>query len=105
MKAELWLNNLKYDMVKIIITKPNIQNINEITPLFQCALVMLKSSVSKPHFNFFVCICRVPVLQNAEAPGCHAVDTPIRNPFFITNSHREPTIVGAHNLDHKAGGA
>lgn len=46
--------------------------------------------------------CLVPVLKDSQAPGGHAVDTPVRDPVLVADANTEPSIVGSHDLDHVA---
>ena len=43
----------------------------------------------------------VPVLQDAEAPGRHAVDAPVRDAVLVADGHAEAAVVGAHHLGNK----
>ena len=41
-----------------------------------------------------------PVLHDPETPGRHAVDAPVGDAVLVADAHREPAVVGPHDLDH-----
>ena len=42
-----------------------------------------------------------PVLQDPEAPRCHAVDAPVGDPVLVTDTDRKPPVVRPHHLDDR----
>ena len=46
-----------------------------------------------------------PVLHDSEAPWCHAVDAPVRDPLVVADRDGEAAVVGAHHPDLVVGGA
>ena len=42
----------------------------------------------------------IPVLEDPEAPGRHAVDGPVRDPVLVADADTEPPVVGPHDPDH-----
>ena len=46
-----------------------------------------------------------PVLHYSEAPWCHAVDTPVRDPLVVADGDGEAAVVGTHHPDLVVGGA
>ena len=46
-----------------------------------------------------------PVLHDSEAPWCHAVDAPVRDPLVVADRNGEAAVVGAHHPDLVVGGA
>ena len=43
-----------------------------------------------------------PVLHDSEAPWCHTVDTPVRDPLVVADGDGEAAVVGPHHADHVA---
>ena len=50
-------------------------------------------------------IILIPVLEDPETPGRHAVDGPVGDPVLIADADTEPAVVGPHHPDDRPLGA